>query len=270
MEYNQTFLSLSEEAAFTSEILKSGVTKLGKANYAQRGLYFEAFTNISLGIERLGKLCVLLDYYIHNNMTFPNEDYIRKIGHDLSELYNKSHELIKRNNIQLRFDLPNTTIHKDIMKILTNFAKGDRYANLNALVNSKHQTDPILEWSQKVDDTLFDLRVSKKKKEDIKLFSEFIENAIGSMVMVRHFGEDRQSIDSVESGSYRTGKWEATAKYRQLYTAHIIRYWADLLSILADRARELNSKEWDIPYLNEFFVIFRCPDSYLLTRKTYT
>ena len=84
---NKVFTALAEEAAFTSNILGEGVTQLAKANYAMRGLYFSSFSSISLGIERLGKLCILLDYYISSDGSFPKEEYVRKFGHDLGKLY---------------------------------------------------------------------------------------------------------------------------------------------------------------------------------------
>lgn len=269
MNHNKVFTALSEEAAFTSQILKLGVTQLAKANYAMRGLYFVAFSSISLGIERLGKLCILLDYYIHNECGFPNEEFIRKYGHDLNSLYLMSFEIANRNTIKFRHPYPNTDIHKAIMRLLTAFAKGDRYANLNVLIKNSYHNDPISEWYYNVDNPLYNLRVSKRKKETIQSNAQIIDMVMSSFSLVRHSGEDRKDINSVKEGSLRTGEFEAVAKYRQLYVAQIIRHWTNLLESLADIARNLNSKEWDIPYLNEFFVIFGCPDSYLLTRKTY-
>lgn len=270
MNHNKVFIALSEEAAFTGQILKSGITQLAKANYAMRGLYFVAFSSVSLGIERLGKLCILLDYYIHNECKFPNEETIKKYGHDLNSLYLMSFEIAKRNAIEFEHPYPDTDIHKEIMRLLTAFAKGDRYANLNVLIRNSYHNDPISEWYENVDEPLYNLRVSKRKKEAIQSNAQITGMLAGPLFSVRHTGEDRKDIDSVEEGSLRTGKYEAVAKYRQLYVAQIIRHWTYLLEALADIARNLNSKEWDIPYLNEFFRIFGCPDSYLLTRKTYS
>lgn len=72
---------------------------------------------------------------------------------------------------------------------------------------------------------MYNLRVSKRKKEAIQSNAQIIDMLAGSLTLVRHTGEDRKDINSVEEGSLRTGKYEAVAKYRQLYVAQIIRHW---------------------------------------------
>ena len=71
--YSKEFIALLDEALFTKDILGIGVTQLYKANYAQRGIYYQTFICLSTGIERIGKLCLILDSYIENNGKFPNE-----------------------------------------------------------------------------------------------------------------------------------------------------------------------------------------------------
>lgn len=56
---NPPFYALLEEAKFTREIPGSGVTQIDRANYAQKGIYFQAFSSLSIGLERIGKLCVI-------------------------------------------------------------------------------------------------------------------------------------------------------------------------------------------------------------------
>lgn len=266
---NKVFTALAEEAAFTSNILGEGVTQLAKANYAMRGLYFSSFSSISLGIERLGKLCILLDYYIRSDGSFPKEEYVRKFGHDLGKLYEMSHNIAKRNEIAFKHGYPDSDIHMEIMKLLTGFARGDRYANLTKLMEESYGHDPISEWHHKVDEPIYNLRVSERQKEKIRRNARIIDRLSSSFMMVRHTGEDRAEINSIEDASFRTGKSEAVAKYRQLYVVQIIRYWVELLVSLADIAREKNLDELYIPYFEEFFVIYRVSDAYLLTRKTY-
>ena len=42
--FNETFTALVKEAQFTKEMLGAGVTQIRKANYAQKGMYFQSFT----------------------------------------------------------------------------------------------------------------------------------------------------------------------------------------------------------------------------------
>ena len=58
------------EAHFTREMLGAGATQIRQANYSQKGIYAQAFTSLSTGLERIGKLCYLLDTYIENGASF--------------------------------------------------------------------------------------------------------------------------------------------------------------------------------------------------------
>jgi hypothetical protein len=89
-----------------------------------------------------------------------------------------------------------------------------------------------------VDEPLYDLRVSERQKEKIRRNARIIDRLSGSFMMVRHTGEDRAEINSIEDASFRAGKSEVVAKYRQLYVVQIIRYWVELLVSLAGIARE--------------------------------
>ena len=266
---NKIFRSLIEEGQFTREILGSGVTQLGKANYAQKGIYFQSFTSLSTGFERIGKLCLIIDYYIRNNAYFPDDRFVRQeIGHDLVKLYLRSENIVKKNKTKFTFlDNLREPLHQEILLILSKFAKGDRYSNIDFIVKSSYQSDPIFEWNQKVDKVLFKKRVSNKKKDKIIKNARIINELMSPFTLVHHSSESRDEINDVESASFLTGMYESISKYRQLYVLQIIRYWVELLGDLQYQAMAINPT--DIPYLSEIFAIFINKDSYFLTRKTY-
>jgi len=263
------FHILADEAQFTREILGSGVTQIGKANYGQRGMYFQAFTGVSTGLERIGKLCLILDYYIQNDGCFPNDSYLKnEIGHDLIKIYKKSQEIIKQNGFQLSYQNEiSDPIQIKILDILSRFAKGDRYSNIDFIVGSKYQSDPIKEWSENIDKKLYELRVSKKKKEKIIHNARIIGYHLSPISHVVHYSETGKEINNVEIASLLTGMTEAIMKYRQLYVLEIIRYWTELLGILQSKAMQLG--RYEIPFMNEIFAIFYNNNSYFLTRKTF-
>ncbi len=86
--FNEKFNALSNECAFAYEILASGITQIRKANYSKKGIYYQSFISLSVGLERLSKLCILFDYYISNNGEFPTDKFLRNLGHDINKLYN--------------------------------------------------------------------------------------------------------------------------------------------------------------------------------------
>jgi hypothetical protein len=266
--FNQTFVRLLNEAQLTKEMLGSGATQIRNANYASKGIYFQAFTSLSTGLERIGKLCLILDHYINTGGTFPDFEYLRgKIGHKILILYKKSQEVVIQQSIRMAHlqDLSDP-VHQAILRILHDFAIGDRYSNINFLVG-RESGDPIASWFNDVDLPLYRARISKNKKKTIARNAANVAGLMGGNAMVLHTSETGSEITDFEEASKQTGIFLAVAPYRQLYVLQIIRYWVDLLCALQDVSR-VPEKE-NIPYFSEIFGGFRIKDSYLRTRKTW-
>lgn len=266
---NKIFQIIGSEAQFTKEILGSGVTQLGKTNYGQKGVYFQAFTSISTGLERIGKLCVILDYYIDNKGVFPKGKFEKiEVGHDLEKLFLKSKEIINKHKVKFHFSNDLTSdIHTEILSILSNFAKGDRYSNFNFLVASKSENDPIKDWSNNIDQKIFEQRVSNSKKEKVKINAQQIDQMIGKFTLMNHSDELVNEITDVDRVNYLTGITDAILKFRQLYILQIIRYWVEILRDLQYKAMSFNNQ--DIPFMTDIFAMFLKPDSYFKTRNTF-
>lgn len=269
MTFSGTHIALSKEAQFTKEMLGSGATQIREANYATKGIYFQAFTSLSTGLERIGKLCLMLDHYVETQGKFPDFNYMRKeIGHNISLIYVKSIAVIKNRSISLSY-LSNLDgpIHQNILSILSDFAEGDRYSNINLLVGSRRQSDPIASWFEKVDQLIFQSCVSSKKKSEITHNARIADQVLSSFASVLHVSETGTAITGIQEASYRTGLQEAVAPYRQLFVLQIIRFWVELVRDLQYKAMGVGGE--DIPFLNEIFAPFNNPDSYIRTRKTW-
>lgn len=270
MYYNQNFLALLEEAQFTKEILAIGVTQLYKANYATKGIYYQSFTCLSTGIERLEKLCLILDYYIQSQGTFPSEKYIRNFGHKIPVLYTSCQDIAKKHKIHFRFQYKmDSNIHEAIIALLGNFAESSgRYSNINILLgNENHSTDCIARWFHNVDIPLYNQHVSQKRKEDIEYKAELIGKIMNPFAMIHFTTEDNTELTDIVEGSKRTGMWEAIAPYRQFYMLQIIRYLTEILIDLGHKARAIHPE--DIPHFGEIFGLFCNDNTYFRSRKTW-
>lgn len=266
---NQTFNALVKESQFTREMLGSGATQIRNANYATKGIYFQAFTSLSTGLERIGKLCLMLDFYIKNQGTFPDLQYMkRSIGHDISRIYLESKSIINNHSISLNF-LGNLdgSIHQNILTVLSDFANGDRYSNIDILVGNTRQSDPLASWFKNVDQVIFQSHISDKKKVKIEQNARIINHLIGNFSSVLHTSETGTEITDVEEASYRTGMQKAVVPYRQLCVLQIIRFWVELIGELQTKAMAMNNQ--DIPFFSEIFALFYNDDSYFKTRKTW-
>ncbi len=256
------------EATFTKEILGSGATQIRKANYASHGIYAQAFAGLSVGIERIGKLCLILDHYIENNGRFPDFNYLKnQIGHKLELLQTRGAEIAKRRKIEFRYlaalDHP---LHVAVLRVLHDYADGDRYSNINVLIGAKQQDDPIAAWFNLVDNYIFSNVIQENRKERIaqKAIAGYQLMSFGA---VFHTAETGELIDNYMEASFRTGMFEAVAPYRQFYVLQIIRYWVELLWELGHHAQLLGRDE--IPFFGEIFGGFYNDDSYFKSRKTW-
>lgn len=267
--FSPTFNALVKEAQFTKEMLGSGATQIRGANYATKGGYFQAFTSLSTGLERIGKLCLMLDHYVETQGRFPDFKYMKNvIRHNILLIYQKSMSIINDRSISLNH-LGNLdgTIHQNILTVLSDFAEGDRYSNIDLLVRSTRQSDPIASWFETVDQVIFQSCVSTKKKATIAHNARIVNQMIGSFSSVLHSSEAGTEITDAEEASYRTGMWKVVAPYRQLFVLQIIRFWVELVWGLQDKAMAIGNE--DIPFLSEIFAPFYNADSYFRTRKTW-
>ncbi len=248
---DSTWISISTECSFIEDLLDTGVTEIRKANYSRRGLYFQAFTNLSLGFERVGKICLIINYAFENGGSFPDQQYVKNyIGHDLKKLYSKSQEIIKNRKLTLDF-LQNldSPIQQSILEILNNFSKGDRYHNIDSILNKSRKSNPIYIWRNEVDNQLWNEKISDSKKNKIISNAGLINKLVGAITHVRFAGDDDKEIDTVQKGSFETGFFNAVSPFRQFTILQIIRYWYELLSEL--NSLNINVYRLNLPHLSE-------------------
>lgn len=263
------FEALIKEAQFTCEVLCAGVTEIRKANYARRGIYFQSFTSLSTGLERIGKLCLILEYSIKNGGDYPDNTYLKNnIRHDIEIIYQELIKIKKNYSFEFRYlqDLE-SEIYKDILNLLSRFAKGDRYSNIDLLANNRNYIDPIKIWYEKVDLYFFDCLISKKKKIQIQENAKIANDLIGAFSLIRHMGEDEKDILNVKDASYRTGIVQAVGPYRQLHVFQIIRFFVEMLTCLQKKI--ITDYNFVIPDFSEIFRIFYNEDTYVKSRRKW-
>lgn len=268
IDADKTFKILIREAAFTKEMLGSGVTQIRKANYATPGIYAQSFAALSIGFERIGKLCLILDYYIKNNGKFPDFNEMKKVGHDLIKIKEKASDIVQLREVKFKYisnlDSP---IHSGILNVLHDYAEGDRYSNINILTGGKRKNDPISDWSANVDGYIFENIVSDRKKKNIEKNAQISHSVMDNMSSIFHIAETGETINSAYDAVFRTGVFDAVGPYRQFYLLQIIRYWVELLCKLGSDA--MNLGRHDIPFFSEILGGFGNYDAYLRSRKTW-
>ncbi|MEY3996093.1 MAG: hypothetical protein RL344_436 [Pseudomonadota bacterium] len=268
MDSSPTFLALQTEALFTNQLLGSGINQIRKANYGNKGMYFQAFNSLSIGLERIGKLCLILDFYLKNNNKFPEKQHLKKYGHKLVEINKKIDSFIIEYNLKssLYLNEIQTPIEKNILNILDDFAMGDRYSNIDHLTNTTQKNDPISNWCINIDDNLFKIYISKDKQEKLAtlayIYSEIYFNSV-----VLFSSEDGKSINTFKDMSLGMGNFQAISEYRKLYVLKIIRRWVLILIELSNQCRQFNNT--DFPFFKKIFILYINNDKFLKGKKDY-
>jgi hypothetical protein len=82
--------------------------------------------------------------YANTSLPFPGLKYMKNvIGHDISLIYLKALSIIKDRSVAYNYLASlDGAIHKNILNVLSDFAKGDRYSNIDLLVGNPRQGDP--------------------------------------------------------------------------------------------------------------------------------
>lgn len=268
------WLILSREAKLVRHLVGAGATALGKANYADKlGEYYTAFFCLSIGLERLSKLILVANYAIKNNGKMPDQKEIKTYGHNLTKLLDTVHSISQEENIKLSYKYPTSEICKKIIECLDSFAdaRKGRYANFTSLGDPyvQNENEPISKWWNDIAELILKEHCYGKPIEKrIKRNARNVDRLLSPFSCVQHFSETGESITDILSCSERTGETSIVQKYGRYYSLVIIRWLAEILSKLSEKA----TYEYKITTffgLHEHFRDYTIEDEFLKTRKNW-
>ncbi len=270
---NPQWHSIGREANLACQLIGSGATALGRANYADnKGEYYSAFFGLSVGLERLVKLIVVADFAISNKGQMPTTDELRKFGHKLCELIIKADTLAKKHRLNLTFRRPKTEISKQIVKCLDEFAdagKG-RYANFEDLCGSKSgSNEPIRQWWSEVAELIlkenyFGKRIEKRIVAEAKI----VDASLSQNSTVLYFNENGDAIQDILSSSIRTGQTNIVQKYGRYHALTVVRWLVYVFSELSKIAYNKHNIR-AFSGAGDYFQTYRVNDDFLKTRKVW-
>lgn len=258
------------ESTFTGELLCDGLTALGKVQFPSKSELFHAFTSLSLGLERLGKMIIIIDYLIENG-TLPQAGYLKCIGHNLEKI-SKRVILLKRKydfNLNYLQDL-DSSIHQEIIHELSDFGTGDRYSNLNTLLGQPTQ-DPIQRWYKNVESQIYKTKISRRKRLQIEEKSRLLAEMMDPNSMTAFVSIDNQIDNSLEKLLIMQLASESIRPFRQLYVFQVVRLFVEILCKIQAKYCERSQDDIDItlPYFSEIFVVFNNEDGYIKLRRSW-
>jgi hypothetical protein len=248
------FIALNREAELAKRLTCSGLTALGKATPSQPGIYYDAFFGISIGLERLAKLAWLIDECITRNGTFPTDEDLKAIGHNIGALLDKANTVRAKHNF-ISPTLPCDPISISLIEFLSNFAKATRYFNIDVIVGGKSigLGDPVKSWHEKVGAAILATPRIKAKERRWQKKAASIGRVLSPAVA---FGVDASGtlLTSVASLSFSQQQAQEINEQAKRKLLAIVRFLASLAIDLAETARDAGSTF--IPYLREHFGFF--------------
>lgn len=262
-----------QEAMLVRHLVGAGATALGQANHAnKKGEYYRAFFELSVGLERLSKLILVVEFSLLNEGAMPDEKHIRKFGHELNNLFAAVDLAGASRGLTLEYPRPTDAVTKCIVENLDAFAdaRRGRYANFAALGNPQSsQHEPIAKWWTEVaEQILIERYYGKKVQEKVEANARAVNEMLGGLAIVRHTTETREQLSDIELASRRTGQTELVQKWARYHALTVARWLSDVYRKLAEYAVYRQNQDaffgsW------EFFDTYRVDDSLLKSRKIW-
>lgn len=265
--------AIGREAALVRSLIGSGVTALGRANYAnQTGEYYTAFFGLSIGLERLAKLILVVDYGISSGGQMPEQKVVRKFGHKLIDLTRAVDTLVGSRHLSLEFSRPRDAISAKIIECLDSFADAGRgrYANFASLRDPNFsKEEPIRQWWGEVAELILQKHYyGKQVQARVEARAQLIDAMMSPFSYVRYTSETGDPMQDVLSASIRTGQTEIVQRFGRYYTLTLVRWLAEVFSNLTRTASYTHNIDaffgtW------EYFQTYTVEDSFLKTRKVW-
>ncbi|SDG46195.1 hypothetical protein [Pseudonocardia oroxyli] len=260
---------LLREAAIAAESLFSGLNALRKADHTSEGRYSQAFFGITIGLERLCKLAILLDSKISSGHFPSSRELKREYRHDLTRLFAKIDELRAPWHEELRWSLPDETICRRALQILSGFAQITRYYNLGQLTGDSNPgaRDPIEEWYDEVGGWILRERYTQKRRARDESTARQLQRDL-SIAYVGHTAEDGTSLDTVYAAALHELQTDLVQQEGVVICACLGRHVSELLRRLVWKARTIDL--YMAPDLDEFFPLLNQPESVFRRRRRYS
>lgn len=229
---------LLKEAHIASSSIRYGLNALCRANIYAKGDYYQAFFQLSIGLERLMKLIIIENYRGTNN-SFPNNKVLKDYGHDLIEMFERINEI----ELFRHSDADMNDISFSILKCLSQFAKTTRYYNLDALTGKQQNIDPLIQWAIIQEEIL---RHNPKRKTSRDNGIQELKSYINENSVAMIFNEKNNIIDNTADFIDRVEMDAYVQEYAVYYTYLLI-------SELVNKLLKIESNFELYPYLSEFF-----------------
>jgi hypothetical protein len=262
-----SFVLLQQEGYLIRSCLATGLTELRGAHVHNKGSFYAALFNLSVGTERMLKATIIIDHMLKNKLSVPTRRQLKDYGHDIHGLYNSC---VKIASAELRKVQPLTNLDastREIVGLLNDFAQTTRYHNLDALSSASSGKDPLAHWNEIL---LAILRsdVSNHRTKKIVATAAAKASAISDSTTTVMHGFDRQAL-TTEQALTLPGLHDEAIKYAVLYLMTFLSPIRDLISDLSHKAYTLGLPVPPFPQMQEFLDWISDDRAYVLRKRRW-
>jgi hypothetical protein len=271
MQTAPPYFLLEQEGWITSSTVAAGLTAIRNANLNDKGRYYTGFFQMCIGIERLAKLALILDYLVDHSLNPPGASAVRSFGHDLITLFSKVEAIANRRNYSFAANFTLSPIQVSMLKFLADFAKGSRYANLDSLASGVHQVEPLHGWHQILQESLA-TQVPKSKSWMIENQSAFIASKMRECAVI--MAHDLVNCPmSLEDWFSKPRLFDEASRFLTWDLIRLVHPIKDAVVKLSEDARQLapptGNRPMRIPYMHEFYSFLYLNRKYNIRKKKW-
>lgn len=261
-----SFLLLQQEGYLISSSLSIGLTELRAAHVHNKGAFYTALFNLSVGFERLLKAIVIIDHMLGNRLAVLTKKQLQARGHNIAELYDECERIGARRGSSIPSRSTFDAIDHELLMLLSDFARVTRYHNLDALSASQNGADPLARWGQLII-AILSHDVPQKQKDRILDQANVVATAIDDDMITLMHGLDQIPLTTTEALAL-PGLHEQAVRFAVLRLVKILSPLRDLLAALSYEAYGLEPVP-AFPQMHEFLEWLWDDRQYVLRKRKW-
>lgn len=272
MDGSPEFQALNREASLALEATCVGLEAISKAHSSRQGLYLQGFFNLATAIERIGKIAIIVDHVLENGGEFPQDKVLRTIGHDVLDLTKNMRVMRSRYADDDAFGaFPNDDFVPAMLEILSNFATGARYYNLDLLVGGagleRSLGNPVAIWQKRVSLPILEKHYIGARRERDDALAAVVGARMAPFSMVRGWDESGNQINDVTAMLMGSQAAKHVQKWTPFYLCRLFRFYTMLLKSLSYAS--LEKQVPFIPWMGDHFGRFVNDDAFFKKYKVW-
>lgn len=274
--FTPTFHVLEQEGLLAQACLCNGLTALRRANLGgnQKGLYYSAFFELSIGFERMMKLIFILDHMGRHDLKPPPKKDIEGLGHKLIKLFEETKIIGSSLGIDALDEHDLSSVSYRTLVFLNDFAHTDgRYSNINHLIGqpSASKAEPLGAWARLAQEILRDCATPRERAR-VETSGKLMDEKIGSMVFTL-ISDLNQATPDLRNLVSNVAALDVASKYATASLVGLIVSLRDVLDVVANNADEVGRKVHggvaNIPAMAEFFEFAWTEPTVLMKKKRW-